>query len=77
MVFKHIIGIRFSCWLRICWFRCSKPSITGAGLIHDNHKKHRILVFASPTGLKMLAETENGMLLVHFTPKSRYFGRRC
>ena len=32
-------------------------------LIHDDHKKNRILVFAS-------LRLRNGMLMVHFTPKA-------
>jgi hypothetical protein len=28
-------------------------------LIFDNHKKNRNLVFSSPTGLRMLAESDN------------------
>jgi hypothetical protein len=44
-------------------------------LIYDNHKKNRILVFASPTGLKMLSECEKWHADGTFHTKSRYFGQ--
>ena len=44
-------------------------------LIHDNHKRNRILVFASPTGLRMLSECEKWHADGTFHTKSKYFGQ--
>ena len=42
-------------------------------LIHDNKKRNRILVFASPIGLKMLSESKRWHCSGTFHTKSKYF----
>ncbi len=44
-------------------------------LIHDNKKKNRILVFASPIGLKILSESKRWHSDGTFHTKSKYFGQ--
>ena len=46
-------------------------------LISDNNKKNRIIVFASPTGLKMLSESKKIHMDGTFHTKARYFGQLC
>jgi len=47
-----------------------KNKLTAVGkkfLISDNNKKNSIIVFASPTGLKMLSESKKYIWTEHFT----------
>jgi hypothetical protein len=46
-------------------------------IISHNNKKNRIIVFASPTGLKMLSESKKIHMDGTFHTKARYFEQLC